>query len=134
MSCDHPGGCLCGAVRYMIEGDTHHSTGHCHCTLCRGTTGAAVVTWTTVPRAAFRYTRGEPKEYRSSDKGTRWFCPDCGSQLAFRHDDYPDDVDVTVFSLDKPDKLPPEKHIWTGQRVSWLRIDEHLPQCSEGGV
>ncbi|MGV8495599.1 GFA family protein, partial [Pseudomonas aeruginosa] len=39
---------------------------HCHCSICRRTTGGIVTTWATVPRAAFRWLAGEPAEYASS--------------------------------------------------------------------
>ena len=38
------GGCLCGAVRYEIDG-AGGGVSHCHCGMCRKASGAAFVTW-----------------------------------------------------------------------------------------
>ncbi|MGV8527467.1 GFA family protein, partial [Pseudomonas aeruginosa] len=44
---------------------------HCHCSICRRTTGGIVTTWATVPPAAVRWLAGEPAEYASSANWTR---------------------------------------------------------------
>ena len=119
------GGCLCGATRYRIEAPIAPGA-HCHCSLCRRSTGAPVVTWLTVARAAFRFERGSPRIYRSSAAAERGFCGRCGTQLIFRLDAEPEMIDVTVASLDAPDRHPPDRHIFAADRLSWLRLDEHL--------
>ena len=67
------GGCLCGALRYEIDG-TGESASHCHCGMCRKASGAAFVTWISVAHERFRYTQGAPASYRSSDIASRSFC------------------------------------------------------------
>ncbi len=121
------GGCSCGAVRYEITGKPYHVC-HCHCRLCRGSTGAAMVTWLTVNKNDFNVTEGELRGFQSSEVGERCFCGKCGSHITFDHKNYDDEIDVTVASLDNSDRLPPGKHIWTDQSLSWARIDEHLPK------
>jgi len=122
------GGCACGAVRYEIRNCTPYHVCHCHCRLCRGSTGAALVTWMTVPKASFEITKGKLKAFDSSEVGERCFCPKCGSHITFEHKDYDADIDVTVVSLDKPERLPPEYHIWTEHKIGWVKVDEHLPK------
>ena len=122
----HEGGCLCGALRYRIEGPLAPSI-HCHCRLCQRSTGAPVVTWVSFPATRFTMTRGTPAEYASSSHGRRLFCADCGTQIAFRTTRRGDDIDVTVASLDHPEDHAPGSHIWTESRLTWLRLDEHLP-------
>lgn len=46
------GGCLCGAVRYVITLPTKWCA-HCHCSMCRRAHGAAFVTWAGVPSQSF---------------------------------------------------------------------------------
>lgn len=125
------GGCLCGGIRYDISGKTD-STCHCHCRACRQTTGAAIATWTTVGVDSFVITQGNLATYSSTEAGMRRFCPNCGSQITFQHIDYSDYVDVAVNSLDNPDTLPPERHIWASRKLSWVHIDDHLPKAQEG--
>src|SRR5262249_57724213 len=53
------GGCFCGAIRYRVSAPPHDVT-HCHCGICRRTTGAPFVTWSPIPSAAFAFTAGRP--------------------------------------------------------------------------
>jgi hypothetical protein len=124
------GGCLCGAVRYRLA-RISTDVAHCHCRLCQRSSGAAFLTWATVPRAELEVT-GEPAWHRSSPAARRGFCPRCGTQLFFAFDadaatsrpDVPGDpeadIDVTVASLDAPDAFVPTRNIWTGTRRAWL--------------
>ncbi|MFQ6018380.1 MAG: GFA family protein [Kiloniellaceae bacterium] len=122
----HAGGCLCGRIRYRVTGPIE-SVVHCHCGMCRRATGAAVVTWITVPVARFAITKGEPATYRSSDHGRRSYCPSCGAQIAFNSTHAPDDVDVTLGTLDHPEDHPADRHVWTSSRLPWLELDPDLP-------
>ena len=121
----HDGGCLCGNVRYRITGP-FDSVAHCHCTMCRRASGAAVTTWVTVPVARFAVTAGEPTTFRSSDHGLRQFCPNCGAQIAFKTTQRPGEVDVTVGTLDHPERHAAEFHIFAADKISWLHVDEDL--------
>jgi hypothetical protein len=121
------GGCFCGWIRYEAAGTPFHET-NCHCSICRRTTGAPFVAWFSVPRSRFRLVCGEPARFRSTAKGTRRFCPRCGSQLTFEHDEFPDEVDVTTCSLDQPDSLPPKDHTHTSSKLGWIRLADELPE------
>ena len=122
----HEGGCLCGRLRYRIAGTVQPAV-HCHCSMCRRASGAVVVTWITVPLSRFRFTHGEPRIWNSSEQGQRGFCPDCGAQITFYSINEPEVIDITVASLDHPELHPADHHIWSGDRISWLHLDEHLP-------
>ena len=117
------GGCFCGAIRYQIEnGD--HIVANCHCSMCRRTSAAPFVTWMVVPASAFRYVKGEPKVLESSEKGTRYFCPDCGTPLACVITDYPGKIDVTTCSLDDPGAYPPVAAVHEDTKLPWLATTE----------
>ena len=124
------GGCYCGRIRYEAAATPFHET-NCHCSICRRTTGAAFVTWFSVPRSQFRLVRGEPIRFRSTAKATRSFCPQCGTQLTFEHDEFLDEIDVTTCSLDEPEKVSPKDHTYTSSKVSWLKLTDPLPQYPE---
>jgi hypothetical protein len=119
------GGCFCGRLRYEAGGSPSHETS-CHCTICRRTTGAPLVTWFTVPRSGFRFVSGAPVRFHSTAKGTRSFCPRCGTQLTFEHEDFAEEIDVTTCSLDDPEALPPRDHTWTSSRLGWIRLADGL--------
>ena len=121
------GGCYCGSIRYEASGPAI-SQAICHCTMCRGTSGAPCVAWFTVPSQAFRILVGQPTRFRSSDHATRTFCPTCGTQLTFADDGSPDEVDVTTCSLDAPAEVPPRGHIFTRSQIPWLKLADGLPQ------
>jgi hypothetical protein len=121
------GGCLCGAVRYRVSGRPYHLS-HCHCTLCRRAAGAPFVSWFSVASGAFRVMQGEPVCYRSSPEAVRGFCGRCGTQLTFQRDDTPGEVDITLCSLDDPEALTPEDHIYTGSRLRWIVLGDGLPE------
>ena len=120
------GGCLCGKVRYLSDA-APLNVAHCHCGMCRKASGAPVVTWISLPRSGVRLTAGEAVTRRSSAQAERSFCPDCGTQLTFWSERYPDDLDVTLGSLDRPEDFPAEYHIWTSAKLPWLHLDPELP-------
>ena len=113
------GGCFCGAIRYEFE-EGEYRVVNCHCTMCRRTSGAPFVTWVVVPPSAFRYVRGAPKWLKSSDRGTREFCGECGTPLVFFESGRADQRDVTVGSLDQPEAFRPSGAVHKDTRLAWL--------------
>ena len=120
------GGCLCGAVRYRGVGEATNAT-LCHCRSCRTAAGSPVVAWVTLPANGFAFSRGEPVRYRSSAKVVRTFCGRCGTPLTYVHDDFPSGVDVTICTLDRPERFAPCDHTWVSERLPWFHANEHLP-------
>ena len=74
------GSCLCGSVRYDIEGPVDVMS-HCQCSMCRKHHGGASATFVSVPLSGFRWVAGENaiSTYASSAYGKRTFCGKCGS-------------------------------------------------------
>ena len=123
------GGCLCGAVRWEVDGPLRHIT-HCHCSMCRKAHGAAFATYARIGRKRFRFVRGEDVlvRYRSSEKVTRSFCPRCGSTLFWGHDETPDVVEIAVGSVDGDPIGRPEAHIFVKDKACWVDILDALPR------
>lgn len=126
------GGCLCGALRYRLEG-ARLDAGFCHCRLCQKASGAPTVAWGTWPAPALTWTKGRPSLFRSSAEGRRFFCPTCGTPLVFRPSDRSRTLDVTLASLDDPAAVRPEYHIWTQSQQPWLTVQDGLPRHEDGG-
>jgi len=121
------GGCFCGAIRYRVSAATR-DVSHCHCSICRRTTGAPFVTWATFPAAALVFTAGTPAELRATPRAVRQLCSLCGTALTFRETARPNAVDVTVGSMDCPDAVVPAAHIWTSSQLAWLQLADDLPR------
>ena len=124
------GGCLCGAIRYQAT-PAKSENWYCHCRMCQRWAGSVVATSAIIPKQNLRITKGEPKYYQSSSHVERGFCSDCGSPLIFRpvKEDW---LAIQSGTLDDPEVAPPSAHYGVEGRISWLVIDDNLPQmCTE---
>lgn len=121
------GGCFCGAIKYRVDGDPGHVT-HCHCLDCRRTGATAFVTWVEFDPRAFAYTRGTPGRYATRPGVERTFCTQCGTQLTFQSQEHPSGLDVTVGSLDAPERITPQDHTWSERMLPWIHLDDGLPR------
>lgn len=119
------GGCACGAVRYEVTEAIYHRT-LCHCENCRRTTGAPCVAWFSVQVNGFRVLKGAARTFRSSPGAVRSFCGACGTQLTFQIDGRPE-IDVTVCSLDEPERVPLADQTFTRSRLKWMDQLDRLP-------
>ena len=126
MTSTHTGGCHCGTLRYQFSGPLN-DIAHCHCSICRRVSGGIVTTWITVPASTFAWVKGTPAQYDSSPSCARYFCPNCGAQLALVTQLSPHSIDLTIATLDHPERAPAERHIWTDSRLPWVHLDEQLP-------
>lgn len=124
------GSCLCGAVRYEITG-TPGRTGHCHCSICRKSHGAAFVTWAMVEPGQFRWTSGAElvAAYESSAQRARCFCSRCGSALVSTLGG--NVMEVALGTVDGDPGVRPGEHIFVGSRAPWYEIADALPQFEE---
>lgn len=108
------GGCLCGRLRYRLK--RAKSAYWCHCTMCRRASGSAALPWVSVAREDFAFIAGTPATFESSPGVTRRFCGACGSPIVFDMA-RESDVDVTIGTLDDPDRIIPTHHIWAGSAL-----------------
>ncbi len=121
------GGCLCGALRYRATAVPLRGV-ICHCAMCRRHSGAPALGFVHFARDGFRWERGEPARYRSSRHAERGFCPTCGSTVSMHEDVLADRVQVAVGSLDEPDRVTIDDHVWTDSRIIWFEIRDALPR------
>ena len=118
------GGCLCGAIRYQVDGEPLQVV-NCHCSMCRRHSGAAYLTYVAYDRNRVRFV-GAPTEYRSSANVVRTHCGQCGSPLTFVFDPEPHKIWLTVGSMDDPGAVRPTEHWYTDDRVSWVGLHDDL--------
>ncbi|APV50893.1 aldehyde-activating protein [Betaproteobacteria bacterium GR16-43] len=120
------GGCTCRQVRYRME--SRPMFVHCcHCRWCQRESGAAFALNALIESSRLTKLSGEPEIVdtpSNSGKGQKIArCPACrvavwshygggGTQLSF----------VKVGTLDEPDRLPPDVHIFTASKQPWVVI------------
>ena len=126
------GGCLCGAVRFEVDGPIGPIT-CCHCSLCRRASGSAFTTSASVDAERFRVVKGNEllREFESSPQNRRAFCSQCGSQLFGRHDAYPAVVRVRAGAFDDDPKTRIAADIMMSSKAPWLEGHEHAEEFPE---
>ena len=120
------GGCLCGNLRYEIQGEPV-SSGICHCETCRKVASAPRLPFVSFPLGAVAFTTGRPSEFRSSPHVTRSFCGNCGSPITYRNDNEADTIDIMTCSLDDAEAFPPSFHVFAGEKLEWDELAGELP-------
>ena len=123
------GGCYCGAVRYVAEGEPTLRA-QCHCRECQYVTGGGPNYFMMMPTEGFRYTKGSPKSFTRSDLDrpvTREFCAECGTHLATRPPGMPLLV-LKVGTLDDPTLFEgPQVAIYAVDKQPFHMVAEGLP-------
>src|SRR5262245_6446734 len=108
------GGCLCGAVRYEVQGEPAFA-GICHCRDCQKATGSGHAAVMALPEAAVKIT-GETKAFEvvGESQGTiaRNFCPNCGSLLFAKPARMSGMILLTAGTLDDPSAYKPQIAIY----------------------
>ena len=112
------GGCACGAVRFVAEGEPLR-VGLCHCLDCRKQHGAPFGALAIFPADRVAFAGEEPGMYASSPTGRRYFCRRCGSPV-FNRDEGSDEVELALGAFDGTDRFAPTYELWAVRRETWL--------------
>jgi len=109
--------------------------------MCQKSTGSAFMVAAGFPRTALRFTKGEPKLYRSSPIKDKSFCADCGSLLVEQFlvptgNTAPDMIWVYVGTLDRPEAVSIGAHTGVESQLPWVHFDDGLPRsrCDENPI
>ena len=129
------GGCTCRAVRYrMTSGPLFVHC--CHCRWCQRETGAAFALNAMIEANRVILLKGEveivntPSNSGKGQKISR--CPVCRIALWSNYAGAGDAVRfVRVGTLDEPDRLPPDIHIFTSSKQPWVVLPENTPAVAE---
>ena len=124
------GGCLCGGTRYRLRAEPVRIS-DCHCIDCQRGSAAAFVTWGEVRKDDVELLSGELHRVLFADR-LRSFAGCCGTPLFFQDDEEAPTIDVTIASLDHPERYTPEVAIWTEDRLPWARLDPTRPIYRQG--
>jgi hypothetical protein len=122
MSDQIQGGCLCGAVRFVANGEPK-GVAWCHCQSCRKHSGAPVSVFVAFQRDAYVVTQGEITKFNSSPGRWRGFCARCGSTLTCEGERSPE-THFHIGAIDQAAQLQPMRHIFPEERLPWLHLRE----------
>lgn len=118
MTDKHAGGCLCGAVRFEIDGDFERFY-LCHCSYCRKDTGSAHAANLFSSTATLRWISGEDNTTffnLPSTRHSRCFCTTCGSALPYQGGSM---LVVPAGCLESKVTLRPDAHIFVASKAGW---------------
>ena len=132
MSEKHFGSCLCGEIRYEIDGD-FESFYLCHCKYCQKDTGSAHAANLFSSSAQLKWSTGHDKVVvysLPSTQHSRSFCSVCGSAVPTQQFNGALLV-VPAGSLDSAVTIKANAHIFVSSRAGW---DHDLNQllCFDG--
>jgi len=137
MSDDFPleGGCTCRKVRYRMT-TAPLFVNCCHCRWCQRETGAAFALNAMIESDRVELLTGRPDIVNTpsnSGKGQKIArCPDCRIALWSNYAGAGDAVRfLRVGTLDEPDKLPPDIHIFTSTKQPWVVLGPDIPSVLE---
>jgi len=124
----HEGGCLCGAIRYRIQGDGLMLSA-CHCQECQRTGGGAFGMSLIVLREALELTKGSPRRFEKPYEDGRHkvfnFCGECSGRVWNEMPRFPQIYNVKPGTLDDANKwLDPVAHLWLSMKQPWVPIPE----------
>ena len=125
------GGCACGAIRYKLTA-TPMIVHACHCRDCQRLTGSAFVINIWIERKFVEAGDAAPKSFRlaggSGQPHEVFFCGACGTYLWSQYHGAPGDfLFVRAGTLDNPDAVTPDVHIFTKSKVPWLDLPQDAP-------
>ena len=122
MSESHDGGCLCGGVRYRVNGPLRHVIA-CHCSQCRRTSGHFVAATSASTSDIEFLSDATLTWYASSSEAKRGFCNRCGGNLFWRVNGTTK-TSIMAGTLDAPTGLRIAEHIFVEDKSDYYDIDE----------
>lgn len=124
------GGCVCGAVRYQVNGSLRPVIA-CHCEQCRRFSGHFVAA-TATRKVYFQWLNTDGLKWYSYQSGLRQgFCQECGSSLFFE-DEQGERISIAAGSLDCPQGLKIAAHIFAAEAGDYYPIDQSVPVARDG--
>jgi hypothetical protein len=129
------GGCTCRFVRYRMT--SRPMFVHCcHCRWCQRETGASFALNALIEADRVQLLQGEvavidtPSNSGKGQKISR--CPRCHIAVWSNYAGAGDAIRfIRIGTLDEPDRLPPDIHIYTASKQPWVIIPPDVPAVPE---
>jgi len=131
----YEGACTCGAVQYRLN-DRPLVVHCCHCTWCQRETGSAFVINALIESDRLEVSQGKVEKIdtpSASGKGQVIVrCAACHVSVWSHYATLRDSMSfVRVGTLDNPDHLPPDVHIFTSTKLPWVKLPEGTPSFAK---
>jgi hypothetical protein len=124
------GGCACGAVRYRLT-SAPMFVNACHCLDCKRQTGGAFAVNALIEADCVQVERGEIAVYSMpTDSGRPHDIHRCAACATALWSDYGRRGwlrFVRVMTLDDPEALKPDAHIFTRTKLPWVSLAADVP-------
>lgn len=123
------GKCLCGEVKIRINGNISDII-HCHCSLCRKSSGTAYATNGFINSAELEFISGKNSLGAFSFKpgSNRHFCLKCGSPVYSANEKDPSRFRIRLGILDSDIDERPISHNFVSSKANWEDLDANLPR------
>ena len=99
----------------------------CHCLECQRRTGSAFGIQARFPDDAVTIQGASKTFTRTGDSGssaTFHFCPECGSTVYYRLEEYPGITAVAIGAFADPTFPPPRVSVYEARRHPWVAVPE----------
>jgi hypothetical protein len=125
----YQGSCLCGAVTLEVHGAID-SIIHCHCSICRKTSGTAYATNGVVRSKDLVIKTGQEfiTYYEKSLGKKRYFCKVCASPIFSSNEQVAGKLRLRLGILDSKIIERPISHNFVSSKASWDDLDVDLPR------
>ncbi|MFT5113002.1 MAG: hypothetical protein ACI8P9_002330 [Parasphingorhabdus sp.] len=125
------GSCTCGDIKYKVNASPLF-VHCCHCTWCQRESGAAFAVNALVETSNVEFLLGQPQRIEvatTSGKGQSILrCQKCQIAVSGHYGGLGDKVSfIRVGSLDQPNQVQPDIHIYTNAKQSWVTLPENVP-------
>jgi hypothetical protein len=128
------GGCLCGAVRYVLRAGLRLNPYACHCTDCQSRTGSAFSEHMLFAEADIELT-GELDvgEYdQPSGAHSRIFgCARCKARIHAINSSRPGMASLRCGTLDASASFVPAAHVWVKSKQPWISLPDGAKTMDE---
>jgi hypothetical protein len=123
------GGCLCGAVRFKVDGRVIRMA-QCHCRDCQRASGTGHMS-NAIFNASDVTVTGTTASYASTAESgnvlTRHFCPTCGGRLFLYSKARPGMIVMAAGAFDDANWFSPEAVLFTRNRPDWDLTSRDVP-------
>jgi hypothetical protein len=125
----HEGGCLCGSVRYRVQGQPIRTL-VCHCHFCQRVTGSTSYAESLFPVDAVSFSECQLKQYDHLSQGSGnivhvLFCPKCGTTVGLTFDRWREFRAISRGTFDDPNWVSIGSHIWTESAQTGVVLPAH---------